>query len=154
MAEMKYVDLTADNLFDFCEVLDAIGVESIFNAFDRDDLAVLQEKNVAGADKASDGDAAGSKKMDVEAIGFQVAMKIAGVLVKNLPKARNEIYGFLAGCMVWDNGSKVTTGELKALKINQFIKLVIGLFKSEGIADFFKEVAEFASSAQSGLKSC
>ena len=29
---MKYVDLTADNLFDFCEVLDAIGVESIFSS--------------------------------------------------------------------------------------------------------------------------
>ena len=77
MAEMKYVDLTADNLFDFCEVLDAIGVESIFNAFDREDLAVLQEKNVAEADK--DSDTVGGNKMDVEAIGFQVAMKISGV---------------------------------------------------------------------------
>lgn len=146
MAEMKYADLTADNLFDFCEVLDAIGVESIFNAFDREDLAVLQEKNVAEADK--DSDTVGGNKIDVEAIGFQVAMKISGVLIKNLPKARNEIYSFLSGCLEWDNGSKVTKDELKALKINQFIKLVIGLFKSEGIADFFKEAVGFVNSAQ------
>lgn len=146
MAEMKYTNLTADNLFDFCGVLDAIGVEGIFNAFDKDELVALQEKTV---DNKDDNEGA-----DVEAIGFQVAMKISGVLVKNLPKARNEIYSFLAGCLVWDNGSKVTKEELRALKINQFIKLVIGLFKSEGVADFFKEAAEFASSARSGLMSC
>lgn len=134
MAEIKYLDLTVDNLFDFCAVLDAIGLESVIGVFDKKELAAI----------ASD--------KDTHEIGVDVAIKIAGVLLKNVSKARNEICGFLAGCMEWDNGQKVTVDELKKFKIGRFVKLVIEFFKKEDLADFFKEVAEFVGTEQPGLK--
>lgn len=134
MAEIKYLDLTVDNLFDFCVVLDAIGLESVIGVFDKKELAAI----------ASD--------KDTHEIGVDVAIKIAGVLLKNAAKARNEICGFLAGCMEWDNGQKVTVDELKKFKIGRFVKLVIEFFKKEDLADFFKEVAEFVGTEQPSLK--
>ncbi len=135
MAEIKYVDLTVDNLFDFCSVLDAVGVESVLGAFDKAEIAALQK---AGK--------------DAKGIGIAVAMKISGIVIKNLSKARDEIYSFFANCMVWDNGSKVTVDDLRKLKIGQFVKLIKEFFAKEDLADFFKEVAEYADSEQSDLK--
>ena len=135
MAEIKYVDLTVDNLFDFCSVLDAVGAESVLGAFDKAEIAALQK---AGK--------------DAKGIGIAVAMKISGIVIKNLPKARDEIYSFFANCMVWDNGSKVTVDDLRKLKIGQFVKLIKEFFAKEDLADFFKEVAEYADSEQSDLK--
>ena len=68
MAEIKYVDLTVDNLFDFCSVLDAVGAESVLGAFDKAEIAALQK---AGK--------------DTKGIGIAVAMKISGIVIKNLP---------------------------------------------------------------------
>lgn len=135
MAEIKYVDLTVDNLFDFCSVLDAVGAESVLGAFDKAEIAALQK---AGK--------------DTKGIGIAVAMKISGIVIKNLPKARDEIYSFFANCMVWDNGSKVTVDDLRKLKIGQFVKLIKEFFAKEDLGDFFKEVAEYAGSEQSDLK--
>lgn len=135
MADMKYVDLTVDNLFDFCAVLDAVGAESVLGAFDKTEIAALQK---AGK--------------DTKGIGIAVAMKVSGIVIKNLPKARDEIYSFFANCMIWDNGSKVTVDDLRKLKIGQFVKLIKEFFAKEDLADFFKEVAEYAGLEQSDLK--
>lgn len=135
MAEIKYMDLTVDNLFDFCAVLDAVGAESVLGAFDKTEIAALQK---AGK--------------DTKGIGIAVAMKVSGIVIKNLPKARDEIYSFFANCMIWDNGSKVTVDDLRKIKIGQFVKLIKDFFAKEDLADFFKEVAEYAGLEQSDLK--
>lgn len=127
MASVKYKDLTLDNAFDFCDVLAVIGVEQVIGAFDQKELAVLQGSNRNSHD-----------------LGVAVAIKICGILVKNLSKARNEICTFFANCMEWDNGSCVTVEEVKRFKIGEFVKLIKEFSKKEDLIDFFKEVAELA----------
>lgn len=75
-----------------------------------------------------------------EAIGISVAMKFGGILVKNLPKARNEIYSFFAGCTKWDNGKEVEIEEIKHLKPSAAVKLIKDFTKTKDISDFFVEV--------------
>lgn len=131
MAEIKFVDLTVDNLFDFCTVLDAVGAESVIGAFDQKEIAALQKSG-----------------KDAKNVGVAVAMKITGVIIKNLPKAKDEICSFFANCMVWDNGTAVTLDEVKKFKIGQFAKIIRDFFKKDDLTDFFKEVAEYVGMEQ------
>lgn len=124
MAEIKFATLTVDNVFDFCTVLDAIGAESCIAAFDPKEIAAMQNEG-----KNENG------------IGVAIAMKVLAVVLKNLPKARTEIYDFFANCTVWDNGTAVTADEIKKFKPGQFIKLIKDFMQTEDLTDFFKEVA-------------
>ncbi len=135
MAEIKFLDLTVDNLFDFCAVLDAVGAESVIEAFDRKEISALQKSGT-----------------NIKSVGVAIAMKISGIVIKNLPKAKNEICSFFANCMVWDNGSTVTSDEVKKFKIGQFAKIIHDFFTKEDLTDFFKEVAEYLGMEQSDLK--
>lgn len=126
--------LTSDNLFDFCSILDAIGVEQVIGLFDKKELEEISEKK------------------DIEQIGITIAMKIVGILVKNMSSARIPIYTFLSGCVEWENGSAVTVEDLRKLKIRAFFALIKDFFKQDDLTDFFGEVAELVNSGQESSK--
>ena len=44
MSEIIFKDFTVDNLFDFCGVLDAVGAEEVFSAFDEREIKALQRQ--------------------------------------------------------------------------------------------------------------
>lgn len=131
MAEIKFNDLTLDNAFDFCNVLDSIGTDQILAAFDAKEIAALSKSG-----------------KDMKGIGTTIAMKIPGILIKNLSKSREEIYTFFANCMVWDNGSKVTVDEVRSFKLAQFTRYLKEFFKKDDLADFFGEIAELMGMGQ------
>ena len=135
MTEIKFLDLTADNAFDFCAVLDAIGIENMTTAISRDDITALQK---AGK--------------DTKTIGLAIAMKIAGVFIKHISNAREPIYRFFAGCCEWENGMSVTVDDLRKMKLSPFLKLITTFFKKDDLADFFKDVAELLALEQPTLK--
>lgn len=118
MKEFKFVELTSEQLFAFCEVLDAIGIDAFANLFDRESLAELQTSE------------------DTEKVGMAFGAKILKVIVKELPKAKKQIHAFLATCV-----EDATEKDIEALKLAEFIKLVKDLFTNEGMKDFFKEAA-------------
>lgn len=136
MAEIKFKDLTLDNAFDFCSVLDAIGADQLLDAFHPKELAAM-----------------GAEGKTTKQIGTAIAVKVPGILIKNLPKAKEEICAFFAGCMEWDNGSAVTVQEVKVFKLAQFVQLVQQFCKKEDLADFFGAVSSWLSSARQTSKS-
>ena len=123
MANIKFKELEFDNVFDFCEVINAIGAEEVISAIKPDEIKEL------------------TKTKGVETVGIVVAMKFGGVLIKNFPKARKEIYSFFAGCTKWDNGTNVTAEEIGHLKPGAAVKLIKDFTELEDISDFFKEVS-------------
>lgn len=137
MAEIKFKELEFDNVFDFCEVVKAIGVEECLSSVNPTEI---QSMIKSGKDK--------------ESIGAMVAMKFGGILVKNFPKARNEIYTFFAGCTKWDNGKDVEVEEIRHLKLSAAVKMIKDFTKLEGISDFFKEVSSLFDMGQQSLMSC
>ena len=135
MAEIKFKDLTLDNAFDFCSVLDAIGADQLLDAFHPKEIAAM-----------------GAEGKTTKQIGTAIAVKVPGILIKNLPKAMEEICAFFAGCMEWDNGSAVTVQEVKGFKLAQFVQLVQQFCKKEDLADFFGAVSSWLSSARQTSK--
>lgn len=125
MTDFRFKDLTVDNAFDFCEVLAVIGVEQVIGAFDKDEIQQLQESGT-----------------DMKEVGIVIAMKVCGILIKNISKARNEIYSFFAGCTEHDDGTKVTVDELKEMKFADFIKIVRAFFGTAEIIAFENSVAD------------
>ena len=136
MAEIKFKDLTLDNAFDFCSVLDAIGADQLLDAFHPKEIGAM-----------------GAEGKTTKQIGTAIAVKVPGILIKNLPKAKEEICAFFAGCMEWDNGSAVTVQEVKGFKLAQFVQLVQQFCKKEDLADFFGAVSSWLSSARQTSKS-
>lgn len=136
MADFRFKDLTVDNVFDFCEVLAAIGVEQVISAFDKDEIQRLQESGE-----------------DIKGIGVVIGMKVCGILIKNISKARNEICRFFANCMEWDNGTPVTLEEVKKFKLKQFVIMIKDFAKKDDLVDFFEGVAELLGTDQSDSKS-
>lgn len=133
--EIKYKDLTTDNLFDFCAVLEAVGIEEVFGAFSKNEIEAISKSG-----------------KDLRDIGLVIVTKISGVLVRNLPKAKSEIYTFVSNCVEWDNGTFVTVKELGEMKAVTFIKIIKDLFTQEGMADFFREAAECMGLGQKNSK--
>lgn len=134
MADFRFKDLTVDNAFDFCEVLAVIGVEQVIGAFDKDEIQQLQESGT-----------------DMKEVGIVIAMKVCGILIKNISKARNEICKFFANCMEWDNGTAVTADDVKKFKLKQFVVMVKDFAKKDDLMDFFEGVAELVGTEQNDL---
>lgn len=137
MAEIKFKELEFDNVFDFCEVINAIGAEEVLSSVNPNEIAAMSESG-----------------KNTEAIGVMVAMKFGGILVKNFPKARNEIYSFFAGCTKWDNGKDAEIEEIRHLKPSAAVRLIKDFTKLEDISDFFKEVSSLLNMGQENLKNC
>lgn len=123
MPEIKFLDLTADNAFDFCAVIDAIGLESVTTVIKKEEILALQKNG-----------------KDAKSIGLIIAMRIASIVVKNLSSARKPIYSFFSGCCVWGNSGKaVTVDELKNLKLSAFLKLMKDFFSKDNLVYFLEE---------------
>lgn len=136
MPEIKFLDLTADNAFDFCSVLDAVGLNDVVGAIKKEEIIALQKEG-----------------KDTKSIGLVLAMKMFGIIVHKLSSAREPIYSFLAGCAVWENtGKRVTVDEMRKLKLSAFLKLMKDFFKKDDLSDFFKDVAELMNMEQDSLK--
>lgn len=131
MKNFVFKELTVDNAFDFCEVLAVIGVEQVIGAFDKDEIQQLQKSG-----------------QDVRNVGTVIAMKVCGILLKNVSKAREEICRFFAGCVEWKDGTPVTTDDVKKFKLKQFISMVKDFAKKDNLADFFGDVAGLAGMEQ------
>lgn len=131
MADFRFKDLTVDNVFDFCEVLAVIEVEQVIGAFDKDEIQQLQESGT-----------------DMKEVGIVIAMKVCGILIKNISKARNEICKFFANCMEWDNGTAVTADDVKKFNLKQFVVMVKDFAKKDDLMDFFEGVAELVGTEQ------
>ncbi len=129
--DMKILDLTVDNAFDFCAVLDAVGVNNVIGVFDKDEINALR---------------AGGK--DMKGIGIVLALKALGVIVKHIPTAREPLYTFLMGCTQWENGHAVTRDDLRTMPIGKFVRLIKSFAEKEDVVDFFTDVVGFTAMGQ------
>lgn len=132
MGEIRF-NLTVDSLFDFCEVLEAIGIDSVEEEFDKEDLEAFKEK-------------------DAGSVGMTVIMKVSKFLIKKLPGVRNEVYKFLTSCAEWEDGTTVSVEDVQKMKITQFVKMIREFLKTEGVMDFFGEAAGLLDTEQPDSK--
>lgn len=131
MEEIRFKQLITENLFDFCDVIGAIGLSEIIGSIGEDGI-----KTATSTDNST------------MAKGVVIVSKIAPVLIRNISKARIQILTFLAGCTEHEDGTACTVEELRALPIVKSIKLIRDFTKLDDLTDFFQQAAEFINLAR------
>ena len=123
MEEQAYTlrELQADDLYGMIRIVNKIGLEEVQQCFGRETIRKAVRESGEEAEPA-------------EAVGLQVVTEIAKLALKKLPECREEIYAFLSGL------SGMKPQQIAALPLGTFGKMVMDVFRMEGLADFFTEL--------------
>ena len=116
--------LTADDIFPMFQILSKVGIKEFKNCFDSPEIKSIISNTAEG------------EKVDVNAVGLTVVMDIVGILMTNLPKAKDDIYLLLSQI----SGLKVK--EVAALPMNDFVQMIIDVIQKDEFKDFFQVVSK------------
>jgi len=111
--------LKASDLFMMTKIINKIGIKEVKDCFNSPDV----KKAISGAETE-----------DVTAVGMQVMLELASVVVSNLSECEMEIYQFLASL------AGTNPGEIRELPVNTFIDMILEVFRKEEFTDFFQRV--------------
>lgn len=110
--------LTADDLFPMFQIVSKIGIKEFKHSFENPEIikAFRQEGG------------------SIESLGVEIAFDMAGVLMANLPVAKDSIYTFLASV------AGMTKQEIAALPMGTFLEMIVDVIKKDEFKDFFGAV--------------
>ena len=109
--------LEFEDIFTMTTILSKIGADELKDCFSNIDIAKL---------------AKGKNDNVLEKVGMQVVYNMVGVLLKNLPNCKNELYSFLASM------ANLTVDEVKALSPANAFELIMLIVKGEDFKDFLR----------------
>lgn len=112
-------NLTADDMFPMFQILSKIGIREFKGCLESPEI---------------------KKEIDLNSVGIAVAMDMAGIILTNLPKAKEDIYQLLSGL------SGMSKKEIAGLPMATFTEMVIDVVKKEEFKDFFQAVAKLFKS--------
>ena len=111
--------LKASDVFVMTKIINKIGIKEFKECFNSPDV----KDAITGAETK-----------DVTAVGMQVMLEIATLVVSHLPDCEMEIYQFLASL------AGTNPGEIRELPVNTFIDMILEVFRKEEFTDFFQRV--------------
>lgn len=111
--------LKAADVFMMTKIINKIGIKEVKDCFNSPDV----KKAISDAETE-----------DVTAVGMQVMLELATLVVSHLPDCENEIYQFLASL----SGMKVD--EIRELPMITFFDMILEVFRKEEFSDFFQHV--------------
>ena len=118
--------LTADDVFPMFQIVSKIGIKEFKGCFESPEVMKMIKDSASGEGQA-----------DVKtSVGMTVAFDLAGIIVSNLGRCKNDIYQFLAQL------SGMTTKEIAELPMMTFFEMIIDVFKKDEFKDFFQVVAK------------
>ncbi len=118
--------LTADDIFPMFQIISKIGVREFKSCFESEEVRNAIMDMASGA----------KDQGKVNAIGLTVAVDIAGVIISNLYKCKDDIYQLLSQL------SGMKTKEIAALPAATFMEMVVSVIKKEEFKDFFQGVTK------------
>lgn len=118
-------DLTADDMFPMFQIISKIGIKEFKSCFESDAV----KGAIAEAVK-------GESKSDITAVGMMVGLDIAGILMANIGKAKEDIYSLLSGL------SGMSRDEIAKLPMSVFVEMIVAVVKKEEFKDFFQAVTK------------
>lgn len=118
--------LTAEDIFPMFQIISKIGVREFKSCFESEEVR-----------NAIIGMASGAKdQAKLNAIGLTVAVDIAGVIISNLHKCKDDIYQLLSQL------SGMKAKEIAGLPAATFLEMIIAVVKKEEFKDFFQGVSK------------
>lgn len=118
--------LTADDIFPMFQIISKIGVREFKSCFESEEVRNAIMDMASGA----------KDQGKVNAIGLTVAVDIAGVIISNLYKCKDDIYQLLSQL------SGMKTKEIASLPMNTFLEMIVAVVKKEEFKDFFQGVTK------------
>ena len=117
--------LCAEDVFPMFKIISKIGIKEFKSCFESEDVkeAIKSATN-------------GEAQVDLEVIGIGIALEIASVIMANVPKAKEDIYQFLAQV------SGMSKDDIRNLPISTFTEMIIDVVKKEEFKDFFGVVSK------------
>jgi len=112
--------LKASDVFMMTKIINKIGIKEVKDCFNSPDV----KKAITGAETE-----------DTTAVGMQVMIEIAALIVSHLPDCEMEIYQFLASL------TEKNPGEIRELPMATFFDMIMDVFRKEEFSDFFQRVA-------------
>lgn len=118
--------LTADDIFPMFQIISKIGVREFKSCFESEEVRNAIMDMASGA----------KDQGKVNAIGLTVAVDIAGVIISNLYKCKDDIYQLLSQL------SGMKTKEIASLPMTTFLEMIVAVVKKEEFKDFFQGVTK------------
>lgn len=118
--------LTADDIFPMFQIISKIGVREFKSCFESEEVRKAIMDMVSGA----------KDQANVSAVGLTVAVDIAGVIISNLYKCKDDIYQLLSQL------SGMKTKEIASLPMTTFLEMIVAVVKKEEFKDFFQGVTK------------
>ena len=121
--------LKADDMFLMFGILSKIGFRELKDCFGSDEA-----KEAIKQAMASGGEDDGESKRQFETVGVAVALDMADVVLRNLPKCKAEIYALLSAL------SGMTAAEIVELDMSTFAGMIVDVMRKDEFPDFFTAV--------------
>lgn len=118
--------MTADDIFPMFQIISKIGVREFKSCFESEEVRKAIMDMASGA----------KDQANVSAVGLTVAVDIAGVIISNLYKCKDDIYQLLSQL------SGMKTKEIASLPMPTFLEMIVAVVKKEEFKDFFQGVTK------------
>lgn len=118
-------DLKADDMFPMFNIISKIGIKEFKACFQSEDVTRM----IAAAGEEG-------KEVDVASVGMIAVFDIAGILMKNIPSCKDDIYLFLSQL------SGLSKKEIADLPMITFTNMIVDVIKKEEFKDFFQGVSK------------
>ena len=118
--------LTAEDIFPMFQIISKIGVREFKSCFESETVRKAIEDMASSAKDQS----------NLNAVGLSVAVDIAGVILSNIHKCKEDIYQLLSQL------SGMSKKDIAILPMKTFIEMVIAVVKKDEFKDFFQEVSK------------
>lgn len=112
--------LTSDDIFPMFQIISKIGIREFKSCFESPDVKAAIAK---------------SEGTGLNSVGLAVMLDIGGIVLANVPKAKDDIYLLLSQL------SGLTKQEIGALPMATFAQMVIDVIRKDEFKDFFQVVS-------------
>jgi len=120
MKNYELRSLTSDDIFPMFQIISKIGIREFKYCFESPDVKAAIAK---------------SEGTDLNSVGLAVMLDIGGIVLANVPKAKDDIYLLLSQL------SGLTKHEIGALPMATFAQMVIDVIRKDEFKDFFQVVS-------------
>ena len=118
--------LTAEDIFPMFQIISKIGVREFKSCFESETVRKAIEEMASSAEDHK----------NLNAIGLSVAIDLAGVILSNIHKCKDDIYQLLAQL------SGMSKKDIASLPMQTFIEMIIAVVRKDEFKDFFQGVAK------------
>lgn len=122
-AKYQLRELQACDVFTMAQIIKGIGIKEFKDAFAAEKFRGIKSNDVAGDEM-------------LRAIGIDVGIELAGIIIGNLPKCDHSVYKLISDL------TSITPQEVEHMPFTDFFEIIVEIVKKREFEDFIKVVSK------------